>query len=181
MSNLRNANLNQTIIYTITITNHGLDTANGVYAHDYLSTFIRCLSSSTSVGSYNPITGLWYIGDLSPGKSVILTINTLATKPGYIVNMVEVTTTNQFGSIIATSLPINVNENSIPEPPKVPQPSEPTPLPEPPKNIKHDNKTNITGEYVNIDCVNMEKTGISGIELIILLLSIFILAVKRKK
>ena len=53
------------VIFTLTVNNKGPDTAIDAFVLDLLSDGFQYVSSVASMGSYNPATGLWTIGDLS--------------------------------------------------------------------------------------------------------------------
>jgi uncharacterized repeat protein (TIGR01451 family) len=162
VANVENVNVGQIVTYTITVSNIGLDTAKGVSVYDYLPDSIQYVNSSATIGFYNSDTGLWYVGDLAPGASVILIINTRAIKVGSVVNMVEITTTSQPDIIIASTPPVVINEEPV----------------DPPEPIKP-NKTNETNN--DIGGIAMKNTGAPGFVIIMVLLSAFALAVIRRK
>jgi choice-of-anchor A domain-containing protein/uncharacterized repeat protein (TIGR01451 family) len=61
--------------YTIIVTNLGPNSASNVVANDVLPAGIIYQSSNTTVGSFNPTTGVWTIGTLANGAAATLTIN----------------------------------------------------------------------------------------------------------
>ncbi len=63
------------INYTITVTNSGPGNATGVEVTDILPSGVIYQSNSASHGSYNPTTGIWWIGNLASGSSATLTIS----------------------------------------------------------------------------------------------------------
>lgn len=63
------------ITYTITVTNSGPGNATGVEVTDILPNGVIYQSNSSSHGSYNPATGIWWIGNLANGSSATLTIS----------------------------------------------------------------------------------------------------------
>ena len=75
------------VSWTIKVTNNGPHDATGVYVIDNLPAGLKYISSVAAVGTYNPGSGRWTIGDLSEGRTVTLTINTEVTAyEGYISN-----------------------------------------------------------------------------------------------
>ncbi len=64
-------NLNDKIVYTITVTNNGPDNATGVYVMDLLPEGLKFVSAN---GNYNSTTGIWTIGDLENGETAVLHI-----------------------------------------------------------------------------------------------------------
>ncbi|KZX11122.1 DUF11 domain-containing protein [Methanobrevibacter filiformis] len=86
-------NVGDIINYTITIINYGLTNATGVYVYDNLNTSkVQYIDHSASIGSYNPITGMWNISDLNSGETVELNITVLIIGTGNIINTANVTT-----------------------------------------------------------------------------------------
>ncbi|WP_157077527.1 DUF11 domain-containing protein, partial [Methanobrevibacter curvatus] len=79
------------IRYSINVTNHGPDNATGVEVTDILPAGVIYRSSNASFGSYNHVTGKWYIGDLANGQSVFLDIVVTLNSTGNVVNIANVT------------------------------------------------------------------------------------------
>jgi uncharacterized repeat protein (TIGR01451 family)/gliding motility-associated-like protein len=63
------------LIYTITVTNHGPNNAQGVTVTDLLSSGLTFISSTPSVGNW--VSPNWNIGDLANGATVTLKIEAL--------------------------------------------------------------------------------------------------------
>ena len=119
-------NVGQSVTFTLTVTNNGLDDNTGVVVNDLLPAGLQFLSASTGQGSYDNNTGIWTIGNMSLGSSVVLTIVVNVTQSGNITNMANVTgdhedldpTNNQAIAILngepAADLAINktVNDNT---------------------------------------------------------------------
>ena len=63
------------VIWTIVVTNKGPDVAEGVYVKDVLP---RGLIFVGADGDYDPVTGIWTVGDLISGESRSLAIGTVA-------------------------------------------------------------------------------------------------------
>ena len=62
------------VVFTVTATNNGPDKATGVIVLDKLPDGYTYVSSSASVGTYDPQTGNWVIGNMNVGESEILII-----------------------------------------------------------------------------------------------------------
>ncbi|WP_162799281.1 sortase [Nocardioides sp. 616] len=58
--------LGDTVTFTIGVRNLGADTAEGVTVDDLLPAGLTYVGSTSTVGTYNPVTGSWVIGDLDP-------------------------------------------------------------------------------------------------------------------
>jgi len=88
--------VNQSVTFTIAIGNTGPNTATGVTVLDLLPGSLTFQSSTPSVGSYNPSTGIWTVGSLASGQSATLTITVLVTTPGLKVNTAQIASANEF-------------------------------------------------------------------------------------
>lgn len=70
-----NPRAGEAIQYVLTVANAGPNDATGVAATDTLPAGLLVVSSVPSVGTYEPATGVWTIGDLPDGASATLEIN----------------------------------------------------------------------------------------------------------
>jgi uncharacterized repeat protein (TIGR01451 family) len=68
--------------FTVTVINHGPDTAVNTRAFITIPDELKLLGFKPSKGSYNPDTGRWDIGELAPGEKVTLLLDTVALKSG---------------------------------------------------------------------------------------------------
>ena len=64
----------QTLIYTVTVSNTGPDDATEIVVDDLLPSDLTYVSDNPNQGTYNDLTGVWTVGDLSNGSSAILEI-----------------------------------------------------------------------------------------------------------
>ena len=78
------------ITYTITVVNNGPDKSFNVTVGDLLPDGVKFISSN---GQYNPVTGVWFVGDLDANESATLKIVVQVIKVGNITNNVNVTGT----------------------------------------------------------------------------------------
>ncbi len=82
----------QPVQFTITLNNVGTDLAAGVIVTDKLPAELAIppgMAAFTSVGTYNPVTGAWSVGDVLPGATALLIIPAIvvaATQPPCSVN-----------------------------------------------------------------------------------------------
>jgi len=74
---------NDLITYLLTVTNNGPSDSTGIIVDDLLPTSGVTFLSDTAGGSYNPSTGVWFVGNLPNGASKTISINT-QVKPGTI-------------------------------------------------------------------------------------------------
>ena len=83
------ARFNETVIWTLNVTNKGPDTAVNVRVIDKLPAGLIFKSSD---GNYNQTTGVWNVGNLTKGESRLLKITTIVnTTDSTIVNVANVT------------------------------------------------------------------------------------------
>jgi len=78
--------LGQQIVYTVAARNNGPDGATGVTVTDVLPSGLLYVSSSASVGTYDPANGVWTIGALADGATATLHVSVVAERLGTIVN-----------------------------------------------------------------------------------------------
>ena len=74
------------VVFSIVVINLGPDTAVNTRAYDVLPDGMKLVSFKASRGTYDPVTGIWTIGDLANQSTVILTIVAEALKEGVVVN-----------------------------------------------------------------------------------------------
>ena len=67
-------NENDTVTYTITLTNNGPINATGVIVYDALPEDVTYVSSTADQGSYDTSSGNWTVGNVDNGASIKLTI-----------------------------------------------------------------------------------------------------------
>ncbi|WP_066972667.1 DUF11 domain-containing protein [Methanobrevibacter filiformis] len=115
ITNLTNysTNISDTVEYTITVTNNGLTNATGVYVIDQLNNARLSFVSSNGNGTYDNNTGIWNIGTLNPGETVVLNIIAITTRGGGLSNVANLTTnqTNTNIGIASISFYVVYNTN----------------------------------------------------------------------
>ncbi len=67
-------NEGDTVIYTVTVSNNGPDTATNVEITDMLPSRVTYASATVTRGNYDSGTGLWNVGSMSNGANATLTI-----------------------------------------------------------------------------------------------------------
>ena len=72
-------NVGDAVNFTLNMTNYGPDSANGIQVTDQIPTGFNYNSYNSSIGSYDPSTGIWTVGTLNVGDSAYLTISGTAT------------------------------------------------------------------------------------------------------
>lgn len=89
-SSIDNMDINKSVDYTIKVKNDGPNDATEVEVSAALPEGLIFSSSTPSIGSYDPESGVWTIGNLDSGDNQTLTINVLTDKGGLIDFPVEV-------------------------------------------------------------------------------------------
>jgi uncharacterized repeat protein (TIGR01451 family) len=89
-------NVGDTITFTVTLTNHGPDSATNVTVQDLLPAGLTFVSDTPSQGSYNPTSGVWTVGTVNAGSPQTLTITAKVVSPNPQTNTAAVSGANQF-------------------------------------------------------------------------------------
>lgn len=88
--NNSNPNYDDLIKWTIFVSNNGPNMATGVIVNDLLPKSVEYISSYLSKGFYNPVNGIWDVGNLNAGEKLQLNIVSKIVKTGDITNVVNV-------------------------------------------------------------------------------------------
>ena len=94
------------IEYTIVVVNNGPDKSFNVTVGDLLPDGVKFISST---GQYNPVTGVWFVGDLDANESATLKIVVQVIKVGNIINNVNVTGTGHDTNLTNNNASVSVN------------------------------------------------------------------------
>ncbi len=89
-------NVGDTITFTIGLSNAGPSNATNVSVADALPTGLTLVSDTPSEGTYDPITGLWTVGDVSAGGSLTLLIMASVISSNATTNVATITHADQF-------------------------------------------------------------------------------------
>jgi uncharacterized repeat protein (TIGR01451 family) len=87
--------INDSIEFTVTVTNNGLRDATGVQVTDLLPAGLTYLSHSTVNGSYDSGSGIWDIGLLTNGGVASLGVQARVDQLGTLVNTAAITALDQ--------------------------------------------------------------------------------------
>ena len=109
------------IVYTITVHNYGPSNATDVEVNETLSRFVDVIEVTATAGFYDPVSGIWDIGNLAKESTATLTIRVKVIGNGTIENVVSVTSyendtdpsNNNASSDNITALPdvvLNINK-----------------------------------------------------------------------
>ncbi|HEV2028613.1 MAG TPA: sortase [Candidatus Dormibacteraeota bacterium] len=99
----------QNVTYTLVANNLGPSTAPGVQFHDTLPAAVTLVSYTATQGTYNPATGIWNVGSMPNGTTVMLSIVVQVKSSGAIVN----TVTTIGGSYFDPNLSNNVSSSAM--------------------------------------------------------------------
>lgn len=101
-------NMDDPVIFTITVTNAGPDVATNVSVQDILPAGLTYVSDSGG-GTYDSTTGVWVVGTVGIGalNNVSLIIRTNATTTGTLTNTAQILSSDQTDP--TPNLPVSVN------------------------------------------------------------------------
>ena len=88
--------IGNTVTYTVTLTDNGPDSATNVNLSDVLPAGLNPVSARTTVGSYNPLTGLWKVGTVAQGTPQTLQVVALVAGPAATTNTATITHADQY-------------------------------------------------------------------------------------
>ncbi|WP_175454788.1 T9SS type B sorting domain-containing protein [Lutibacter oricola] len=88
-------NVGDTVNFTITLTNNGLNDATGVNVVDQLPSGYTFVSATASVGTYDAFTGSWNVGSVVATMNETLVISAIVNATGDYTNTAEVTSVDQ--------------------------------------------------------------------------------------
>jgi large repetitive protein len=95
--NNSNPNANQNVVFSVTITNSGPQSATNVTVADQLPAGLTFVSSTPSGSTtYNSGTGVWTVGTLASGASETLQVTATVVTPGAKTNTAQVSASDQF-------------------------------------------------------------------------------------
>ncbi|KAF2082282.1 PKD domain-containing protein [Flavobacterium sharifuzzamanii] len=83
------------VTFSIEVTNSGPQEANGVAVTDLLPSGYTYVSYSATTGSYDPLTGLWTVGNMPISDSYTLQITATVNASGNYTNSAEITASSQ--------------------------------------------------------------------------------------
>ncbi len=74
--------LGDDVTFRVTLTNEGASTASGVTLKNVLPPGLTFVSSNPGAGSYDEDTGIWTVGEVAMGQTIVLDLVATATAPG---------------------------------------------------------------------------------------------------
>ncbi|GGK37097.1 MULTISPECIES: Ig-like domain-containing protein [Flavobacteriaceae] len=96
------------ITFEIRVNNDGPTEATGVQVKDLIPSGYDFVNYSSSIGTYNPITGLWNIGFIEIGNTAVLLVDVIVMDSGDYINCAEITAANELD---IDSTPGNANSS----------------------------------------------------------------------
>ena len=98
------------VIFTIVVRNAGPSPATGVVVVDRLPAGLTFVAATPSVGTYDPASGAWTIGDLAVDAVATMELQALLEVPGPVTNIATKTEVNEFDPVTANdSAGVTVN------------------------------------------------------------------------
>jgi uncharacterized repeat protein (TIGR01451 family) len=88
-------NVGNVVTFTVTVTNNGEDTATDVAVTDFLPAGLAYVSSTASSGSYDPLSGQWFVGTVAVGTPQTLQIEARVLVPGTQTNTATIARANE--------------------------------------------------------------------------------------
>jgi uncharacterized repeat protein (TIGR01451 family) len=105
--NIVSPNQDDELVFTMVVRNEGPSDATNVVVRDILPVGVLFKSSTTSVGSYDPTTGLWMIPSVASGSDQSLQIVAAINSKVPVTNVAEVIASDQFD-------PDSMPDNQVP-------------------------------------------------------------------
>ncbi|WP_295115891.1 CARDB domain-containing protein [uncultured Methanobrevibacter sp.] len=124
-ANVEKVKVGDKIIWKISVYNYGPDAAENVRVKDVLYGDAEYLSSKASKGTFDPLEGVWIIGDMKVGEEVVLTIICKALSEGIVVNTAEVVSDtpdpNMSNNKDMSVVNVEKGDNPVPPTPETPK------------------------------------------------------------
>ncbi len=96
-------NVDDTISYTVTLTDNGPDVATNAQVTDLLPAGVTFVSDTASQGTYNPTTGLWTVGTVSVGSPQTLVIQAQIVSASQSTNTATISHSDQFDPVTSNN------------------------------------------------------------------------------
>ncbi|MBT8317758.1 MAG: DUF11 domain-containing protein, partial [Lutibacter sp.] len=90
-----NPEVGDMITFEIRVLNDGPTEATGVEVTDLIPSGYDFVNYSSSIGTYNPISGLWNIGFIEVGNTAVLLVDVIVLDSGDYINCAEITAANE--------------------------------------------------------------------------------------
>src|SRR5690606_20627673 len=83
--------MGENVTFTITVTNSGPNDFEDVIISEEIQSGFTYISSESTLGGYNPLTGIWQIDVLPANQTAVLTLVVQVLRDGDYVNIVRIT------------------------------------------------------------------------------------------
>ncbi|MBP8793078.1 MAG: DUF11 domain-containing protein, partial [Lutibacter sp.] len=90
-----NPEVGDMITFEVRVNNEGPTKATGVQVTDLIPSGYDYVNYSSSIGTYNPKTGLWNIGFIEIGNTAVLLVDVIVLDSGDYINIAEITAANE--------------------------------------------------------------------------------------
>lgn len=88
--------LEDEITFTVTVVNEGTAEMTGIAVSDTLPSGLEFVSADSGQGAYSDATGIWTIGDLTPGESATLLVTATVASIDPMMNTAQIATANEY-------------------------------------------------------------------------------------
>ncbi len=96
-------NVGDTIVYTITLSDLGPNSATSVQVTDLLPVGVSFVLATPSQGTYNSATGLWNVGAVSTSAQQTLVLSGTVVSPNVVTNTATIFHADQFDPVTANN------------------------------------------------------------------------------
>ncbi|WP_372792684.1 gliding motility-associated C-terminal domain-containing protein, partial [Lutibacter sp.] len=83
------------ITFEIRVNNEGPTDASGVQVTDLIPSGYEFVNYSSTIGGYDPISGVWHIGNVEIGNMAVLLVDVIVLESGDYTNCAEITAANE--------------------------------------------------------------------------------------
>jgi uncharacterized repeat protein (TIGR01451 family)/gliding motility-associated-like protein len=95
VGNVTNPAVGDVITFEIRVMNDGPTKATGVEVVDLLPSGYKFINYSSTIGAYNPSTGLWKVGFVETGNTAVLLVDAKVLDKGDYIDCAEITKANE--------------------------------------------------------------------------------------
>jgi uncharacterized repeat protein (TIGR01451 family) len=93
-------NVGDTVVFTISLANHGPNAGTNVSVTDLLPAGLALVSASSGQGTYNGVTGLWTVGTVTTTSPLTLALVARVTSPAAMTNTAAISHADQVDPVV---------------------------------------------------------------------------------